>query len=361
MTRNQILELLPIGNPIPDGRRYDPISAAVGIGGGIINGIIGGGAASRAARLQAEAAQNAGQGIVDTTKAVRQDQLDAATRAGGRVVDAANLAKTDVNSAANQAAFNVTDAATGANKLLDPYASAGSQASGTLQAGLVPGGDFNKTPTLQDLQMDPGYAFREQQGELALQRTAAARGQVQGGGFAKELQGFGQANASQEYQNAFQRFQQSTQNRFGNLNTVANRGIAAADTEGANMTGAARYGGDITTGAAKFGDSAVIGANQFAGQSDINAYDRTSAQAIAAAQAKGDYLTQAGNARAAGAIGTANAITGGVNGAVGGIQLGQILKNPSAGYNRIQPPGSIYAGNFPGGSYSGAGPSQFPQ
>ncbi len=354
MTRNQISELLPIGNPIPDGRRYDPISAAIGIGGNLIGGLIGSNAASRAARLQAEAAQNAGQGVVDTTKAVRQDQLDAATRAGNRTVDAANLAKTDVNSTANQAAFNVTDAATGANKLLDPYASAGADASGTLQKGLVAGGDFNKTPTLADLQMDPGYAFREQQGELALQRTAAARGQVQGGGFAKELQGFGQANASQEYQNAFQRFQQSTQNRFSNLNTVAGRGVAAADTQGANMNRAAEFGGQITTDASKFGGQLTTGANQFAGSADINANDRTSAQAIAAAQAKGDYLTQAGNARAAGAVGSASALTTGITGAA---NTALWLKNPSAGYNRVQgPSGSPYAGNFPGGTYQGAGP-----
>lgn len=338
MTRNQILELLPIGNPIPDGRRYDPITlatTAIGVGGNLIGSLIGGGAASKAAKAQQEAARQAGQGIVDTTSAVRQDQIDAAKRAGDRTVDAANLAKTDVNTTANQAAFNVTDAATGANKLLDPYASAGADASGTLQKGLVAGGDFNKTPTLADLQMDPGYAFREQQGEKALAQQAGARGRVQGGGFAKELTGFAQGEASQEYQNAFQRFQTSTQNRFGNLNTVANRGIAASDQQGANMSGAARYGGDITTAAAKYGDSAALGAQQFAGSADMHAYDETSQQSIAAAKAKGDYLTQGANASAAGTIGAANAWQTGLAGAENTV-IGA-LKNPSNKYNRIDP------------------------
>lgn len=341
MTKNQLLELLPIGNPFPeddDRRRYDPISAAIGIGGGLISGIIGSHGASRAAKLQAEAANNAGQGIVDTTKAVRQDVLGAGQRAGDRVVDTANQARTDVNSTANQAAFNVTDAATNANRLLDPYAAAGADASNTLRAGVAPGGDFNKAPTMADLQIDPGYAFREKQGELALQRSAAARGSLQGGGFAKDLQNFGQQNASQEYQNAFQRFQTSTQNRFGNVNTVANRGIAAAGTQGDNMTGAARYGGDITTGAAKYGGDITTRANEYAGNADIHANDEVSQQAIDAAKAKGDYLTQAGNARAAGAVGGANAWTGAIGGATSAIQFGQLLKNPSANYNRIVTP-----------------------
>ncbi len=339
MTRNQISELLPIGNPIPDGRRYDPITlatTAIGVGGNLIGGWMGSSAASKAAKAQQEAARQAGQGIVDTTQAVRQDQIDAAARSGGRVVDAANLAKTDVNSTANQAAFNVTDAATGANKLLDPYASAGADASGTLQKGLVAGGDFNKTPTLQDLQIDPGYTFREAQGEKALAASAAARGGVQSGGFAKDINAFSQGNASQEYQNAFNRFRQSTQDRFGNLNTVANRGIAAADTQGANMGRAAQFGGQITTDAAKFGGGLTTGANEFAGNQETNAYDRTSDQAIAAAKAKGDYLTQGANASAAGTIGSANALTGAITGA-GNSVIGA-LKNPSTNYNRIQPP-----------------------
>ncbi len=346
MTRNQICELFPIGEPIPDGRRYDPISAAIGIGGNVISSLIGSNAAGRAAKAQQEAARQAGQGITDTTASVRQGELDAAARAGTGVKDAANLARSDVNSAANQAAFNVTDAATGANKLLDPYASAGADASSTLQKGLQAGGDFNKTPTLQDLQMDPGYAFREQQGEKALAASAAARGGVQSGGFAKDLNSFAQGNASQEYQNAFNRFQTSTQNRFGNLNTVANRGIAASDQQGANMTGAARYGGDITTGAAKFGDSAVLGANEYAGNADMSSTNLTSGQAIDAAKAKADYLTQGANAKAAGTLGAASAWTTGISGAA---NTALWLENPSQGYNRVVgPPGPSGPRTSPG-------------
>ncbi len=311
-------------------------SAAVSAGGNIISGLFGASAASKAAKAQQEAAQKAGQGVVDTAASVRQGELDAAQRAGDRTVDSANQARTDVNSTANQAAFNVTDAATGANKLLDPYAGAGADASDTLRAGLTPGGDFNKTPSLQDLQMDPGYAFREAQGEKALQASAAARGGVQGGGFAKDLNAFAQGNASQEYQNAFQRFQTSTQNRFGNLNTVANRGAAASDTQGANMNRAAQFGGQITTDASKFGGQLTTGANQFAGTADINSADLTSQQAIDAMKTKGDYLTQGGNAKAAGIVGGANSLIGGFTGAANDIS--SVLRNPAASYNRIQGP-----------------------
>lgn len=56
-----------------------------------------------------------------------------------------------------------------------------------------------------DLEMDPGYQFRLQQGEQAIGRNRAAKGGRGGGAAMKELTQFNQGLASQEYQNAFGR------------------------------------------------------------------------------------------------------------------------------------------------------------
>src|SRR5579859_6946486 len=253
-TRNQLLSEFPTGNPFPDGRRYDPVtamigSAAVGAGGSILGGLFGSNAADKAAKQQVAAANAAAQGVTDATNLVNPTISAAAKAAGAGVTDAATAA-----------AGGVTAAAGKANALLDPYAATGANATNLINAGLAEGGAFNKTPQLSDLTVDPGYAFREQQGEKALSQGAAARGAVEGGGFAKDM-------------NAFARFEQSTQNRFANLSSAAGAGQAAATTEGGNTIGAARYGGDIG-----------FAGQEYAGSLNSNAANLIAANTIGAAQ-----------------------------------------------------------------------------
>lgn len=66
-------------------------------------------------------------------------------------------------------------------------------------------GDF----TMEKFQQDPGYAFRMSEGMKALERTAAARGGLISGGAMKAASRYGQDMASQEYQNAFNRYNQN--------------------------------------------------------------------------------------------------------------------------------------------------------
>jgi hypothetical protein len=66
-----------------------------------------------------------------------------------------------------------------------------------------------------NFQADPGYGFRMSEGLKALERSAAARGGLMSGGAGKALQRYGQDLASQEYGNAFQRFQQDRAARAG--------------------------------------------------------------------------------------------------------------------------------------------------
>jgi hypothetical protein len=290
---------LPIGGAnMPGGQLFDPITAIVGgisAGTSLLGGIFKSNAAKSAAQIQAEAAQAAGKKVEDVTAATNPAILAAGKVAGDQAIGAG----------------------TEANKLLNPYATAGVTAAGVLDKGIAEGGDFNKTPTIADLEIDPGYAFRAQQGEEALTRSAAAHGAVGGGGFQKDLAGFSQGLASQEYQAAFNRFEQSQQNRFANVSSVANLGRGAAGEMGTNL----------------------IGTNEFAGTQNVNATDLTSKNTIDAARTSADYLTQGANATAAGKVASSNAIWGGIGGAAN-TALGTVLATRPANNYILNPRGA---------------------
>ena len=87
-----------------------------------------------------------------------------------------------------------------------PYQQFGQQSLNALALGmgLTPGqgsGGLMNQPTMAELQMDPGYAFRRQQGEQAIQRQMAAGGLGGSGAALKAATRFGQDMASQEYGN----------------------------------------------------------------------------------------------------------------------------------------------------------------
>jgi hypothetical protein len=64
--------------------------------------------------------------------------------------------------------------------------------------------DF-KAPSYEEAASDPGYQFRTQQGQTALQNAAAARGTLADSGTLKALTDYGQNAASQEYANVWNR------------------------------------------------------------------------------------------------------------------------------------------------------------
>lgn len=77
---------------------------------------------------------------------------------------------------------------------------------------------------MEQFQADPGYGFRMSEGMKALERSAAARGGLLSGGTGKALQRFGQEMGSQEYQNAFNRYQAERQARLNPLQSLAGVG-----------------------------------------------------------------------------------------------------------------------------------------
>lgn len=85
---------------------------------------------------------------------------------------------------------------------------------------------------MDQFQQDPGYGFRLSEGQKALERSAAARAGLQSGSALKAAARFGQEMGSQEYQNAFNRYQAERQAQLGPLQSLAGVGQTAANTLG---------------------------------------------------------------------------------------------------------------------------------
>ena len=119
-----------------------------------------------------------------------------------------------------------------------PYREAGEQALNKL----IPLATEYTPFGMQQFQADPGYAFRLSEGQKALERSAAARGGLMGGATGKALARFGQEMGSQEYQNAFNRYQAERQARLNPLQSLAGVGQTAAQ----NLAGqAGQFGSNL--------------------------------------------------------------------------------------------------------------------
>jgi hypothetical protein len=104
-------------------------------------------------------------------------------------------------------------------ELQAPFREAGMRALPELEAA------SRYTPFgMGEFQADPGYAFRLSEGQKALDRQAAARGGLISGGALKAAQRYGQEMGSQEYTNAFNRYQTERQARLGPLQSLAGVG-----------------------------------------------------------------------------------------------------------------------------------------
>lgn len=115
---------------------------------------------------------------------------------------------------------------------------------------------------MEQFQADPGYAFRLSEGQKALERSAAARGMQLSGSMIKGAQRFGQDLASQEYTNAFNRYQAERSARLQPLQALAGVGQSATNQIGAAGQNYANTAGDLmTSGAAARASGYVGGAN----------------------------------------------------------------------------------------------------
>ena len=91
----------------------------------------------------------------------------------------------------------------------------------------------NYTPFgMAQFQQDPGYAFRLSEGQKALEQSAAARGGLLSGTTGKNLLRYGQEMGSQEYTNAFNRYQAERAARLAPLQSLAGVGQTTAQQIG---------------------------------------------------------------------------------------------------------------------------------
>ena len=207
--------------------------------------------------------------------------VGAATVAGSMYSSkqAGKAAKTQAASAdqASQIQWDMYDQT---RKDLDPYKQAGATSLSQMMGQMTPDGYFNQTYTGQDIYSDPSYQFRLQQGQNAIQSSAAAQGGLLSGATLKALQNYGQESASQEYGNAYNRFNADQTNRYNRLsnlvgigqNAAAQVGNAGAQTSqaianntmaGANALAAGQIGSANawTNGAQQLGSLATAYAN----------------------------------------------------------------------------------------------------
>jgi hypothetical protein len=202
-------------------------------------------------------------------------------------------------------------------ELQDPYRQAGLTGQNRLMellglggnAGAAGYGQYAKDFSMADYQQDPGYQFRLSEGLKQLGHAAGARGGLISGQTMKGMQDYAQGSASNEYQNAFNRYQTNRANQLQPLGNLMSSGQAAASNQAGQ-----------------------------AGQYGANA---------------GNMMMQAGQATAAGQMGSANSINN-MLGSMGSMYQNQQLMNkffPSSVGGNVTVNPSFETGtnaNFPG-------------
>ena len=87
-----------------------------------------------------------------------------------------------------------------------------------------PGGELMRTYGAADFEADPGYQFRLGEATRGADRAMAARGLTNSGTALRELSRVNQGMASDEFQNAYNRWMQQRQNQYNMLSGLANTG-----------------------------------------------------------------------------------------------------------------------------------------
>lgn len=214
-------------------------AGAASIGGALLSSS----AASKAAKAQAGAAADST--ALQAEMFNRQVELQAPFRAGGLTAQ---------NRLLTLLGLNPMDAAL--------YGTKGEDGTSTLPQGLYVdpnAADFGKYARdfgMSDYQADPGYAFRLKEGMKALDAQAASRGGLISGAALKAANRYGQDYASNEYSNAFNRYQTNRSNQLQPLQALMGTGQTAT-----NQTGAAAgaYGAAAGSNALAAGNALASG------------------------------------------------------------------------------------------------------
>lgn len=178
---------------------------------------------------------------------------------------------------AKKAAKAQTNAAEAANAIeaqqyaqsrqdMEPWRQQGAKSLAQLAELMRPGTDMTTRFSAGDFETDPGYQFRLQQGNQALNRYQAARGMLNSGAALKAAMKFGQGLASDEYQNAYNRWAQQNSDIYNRLaglsgtgqqtsNQLASLGSNYASQYGQNLGQAANARASAYAAQAKAGQN----------------------------------------------------------------------------------------------------------
>jgi hypothetical protein len=142
-----------------------------------------------------------------------------------------------------------------------PWLDQGTAAVNQLGAGVLSGA-MSKPFEAGDMLADPGYQFRMSEGLKALDRSASSRGDLLGGAALKAITRFGQNTASNEYQNAYNRYTGEQATKYNQLASLAGVGQTAANTLGqAGQAYAGNVGNIAMNNAATQGNVAIAQGN----------------------------------------------------------------------------------------------------
>ena len=229
----------------------EPITAIAGIG----SAIAGAGASIFGANKAADAQKKAAKKQAKLTQAALKQQKEALERQIG---------------------------------LQEPFRQVGVNALTQYPAAAAP----SYTPFgMPQFQTDPGYNFRMAEGLKALERSASARGLLQSGGTLKGIQQYGQNIASDEYQNAFNRYlleqTKMREERLSPLEYQIGLGQAAASGQAANVGTTANSISELTQALGNIGAQRAVAQGNIAA-STAGSIGNAFAQG---AGAYGDYMS----------------------------------------------------------------------
>jgi hypothetical protein len=208
--------------------------------------------------IAGSAVLGAGSSLIGSSKAADAQQAAAAQSA------AAQREAADKSIAAQREMFDIGRAD------LAPYRQGGTAAQNQLMALLGIGGDqaapgygkYARDFGMSDFTTDPGYQFRLEQGMKALNASAAAKGMGQSGANIKGATEYGQNLGSQEYQNAFNRYQTNRAAQLDPLFKLYSGGQASAAGSAAQAGALGQNLGQTYTGLGQgLAQAAVAGGN----------------------------------------------------------------------------------------------------
>ncbi len=148
-----------------------------------------------------------------------------------------------------------------------PYVTGGAASQNRLMELLGLGGDtasadygkYGQDFSMSDFEQDPGYAFRMSEGLKALDRQAAARGGLISGAALKASQRYGQDMASQEYQNAYNRYRTNRADQLNSLINMRDTGVGAVNRLGNHRSNVATNISNLRVGKGDVKAAGIIG------------------------------------------------------------------------------------------------------